>query len=332
MKPDLLRWLVCPEDQAGLNLCEVQRGIGDEIEEGTLTCQQCGRGYPIRAGIPRFILQELPIAMDRTRRTFGYEWQTFSDRYDFLERQFVEWIRPLEPSAFQGKMVLDAGCGSGMYTQFLNHFGAKGVIALDLSEAIDVARSLNKFPSCHFVQGDILSPPFRHGSFDLVFSKGVVHHLPKPGEGVRSLVKLLNERGSLFLWVYSQEGNGWVVRIVTPIRHYITSRLPLSVERSLSFVIAGVLYLIVKGIYLPAAQSRRPWLKRLLPYAPYLMDHTQYSFRYMHFNVFDHLTAPVAHYIPRTEIEQWFQEHQFKRVEITSRLGMSWSALGTYAD
>ena len=332
MRSGLLRWLVCPDDHAELTLHETRNGLGDEVEEGRLTCRQCSRHYPIQAGVPRFIQPGVSVGLDRTRRAFGYEWTTFKERYHFLEQQFIEWIRPLKPSDFEGKVILDAGCGSGMYTQFLGRFGAREVVACDLSGAIDVAKSLNRSQNYHFVQADLLHPPFRQGSFDLAFSKGVLHHLPRPAEGVRSLVRLLNKQGSLFLWVYSREGNGWVIRIVNPIRYYITSRLPLRAEYAFSFAVAGVLYLVVKGVYLPIARSRLSWLKDRLPYAPYLMDHTRYTFRYMHFNVFDHLTAPLAHYIPRLEVEQWFQEHRFKRYEVISRFGMSWSALGTYAD
>lgn len=331
MKPEFLEWLVCPEDQAGLDLQRRQTVPSGEIEKGELVCHRCRKVYPVRAGIPRFVSEELAEKIQRTQRTFGYEWTIFSSRYDFLEEQFIEWIRPLTPASFEGKVILDAGCGSGMYTQFLSRYGAKTVIGLDLSRAIDVAKSLNPEPNTHFIQASLLQPPLRRGSFDLVFSKGVIHHLPQPVEGVRSLAALLNEKGSLFVWVYAQEGNGWVLRIVDPIRRHITSRLPLGVERGVSFVVAAALYGVVKGIYAPAARLRQPWVLRLLPYASYLADHARYSFRYMHFNVFDQLSAPVAHYIPRSEVEEWFREHHFKRVTIVRRLGMSWSALGTRA-
>jgi len=46
--------LCCPVDKADLEL-EVEDRDGDEILEGTLTCTDCGEGYPIEDGIPNLL-------------------------------------------------------------------------------------------------------------------------------------------------------------------------------------------------------------------------------------------------------------------------------------
>jgi uncharacterized protein YbaR (Trm112 family) len=54
MDEDLMDILCCPVDKADLEL-EVEDRDGDEILEGTLTCTDCGEGYPIEDGIPNLL-------------------------------------------------------------------------------------------------------------------------------------------------------------------------------------------------------------------------------------------------------------------------------------
>ena len=81
------------------------------------------------------------------------------------------------------------GCGTGRHAYFAAQYGAREVVALDLSEAVETARdNLAQFDNVHVVQGDLLRPPFRTaaqgGGFDLVYSIGVLHHLPDPYAGL----------------------------------------------------------------------------------------------------------------------------------------------------
>lgn len=54
MKPDLLEILCCPMDKGDLRL-DVTKQLGEEIEEGSLTCASCGHRYPIEEGIPNLL-------------------------------------------------------------------------------------------------------------------------------------------------------------------------------------------------------------------------------------------------------------------------------------
>ena len=72
MKRLMLDILACPIDKHyPLELFELQSG--DEIEEGALYCQKCGRYYPIIDGIPVMLPDEL---RERKRDTdFLGKWQ-----------------------------------------------------------------------------------------------------------------------------------------------------------------------------------------------------------------------------------------------------------------
>jgi arsenite methyltransferase len=55
------------------------------------------------------------------------------------------------------------------------------------------------------VQGDVAHPPFRPGSFDVVFSEGVLHHTPSTKRSFDALVPLLVDGGELMIYVYRRK-------------------------------------------------------------------------------------------------------------------------------
>ena len=58
MKRELMDILVCPICKEPLSL-EVTSEDGDEIVEGTLSCDSCGQSYPIEDTIPNLLPPEL---------------------------------------------------------------------------------------------------------------------------------------------------------------------------------------------------------------------------------------------------------------------------------
>ncbi len=54
MKKDLVDILACPVCKGELNL-SVTKEDGEEIVEGTLTCQACDESYPIQDTIPNLL-------------------------------------------------------------------------------------------------------------------------------------------------------------------------------------------------------------------------------------------------------------------------------------
>jgi len=187
----------------------------EEIVSGELTCTSCDASFPIVRGVPRLVPAKLSVAEARTAAAFGWQWQEFVEMHDLHEAQFLDWICPIEPEFFRDKVVLDAGCGIGRHTYYAAEYGVHDVVAMDLSVAVETAyTNTGLLPNVHIVQGDINRPPFRRsengGPFDSVYSIGVLHHMPDPESGFRSLVTLLRPGGSIFAWVYGRENNAIV--------------------------------------------------------------------------------------------------------------------------
>jgi SAM-dependent methyltransferase len=300
--------------------------------EGTLVCTGCGTTFIIRRGIPRFLPRDLSAAKKATGDAFGYEWTHYSRLTDADKDEFLDWIAPLAPADFAGRVVLDAGCGKGRHMFPAVQFHAREVVGIDLSEAVEAAfQNTCHLPNAHVVQADIFNLPFTN-PFDLAYCIGVLHHLPDPKGGFLALAKHVKLGGRISVWVYGKEGNSWIEKFVDPIRINLTSKLPKSVTRCLSFLLALPLHAALKLIYRPVQRSPRlAWLKRRLPYAEYLCAISGYSFAEDFWNVFDQLVAPTAFYHRREELQDWFAVARMEKVEITRRNNNSWRGTGLSA-
>lgn len=325
MKRRLLDWLACPDCAGTLSLAETEKE-GEEIREGELTCLGCSARYPVVRGIPRMLPTGVSAEAEATARAFGYEWTRFAEIRPEYEEQFLGWLEPVTREAFAGRRVLDAGCGKGRHLRLAAAFGAREVVGIDLGPAVEAA-ALNTadLGNVHVVQGDLTRPPLRAGSFDLIYSIGVLHHLGEPAAGFRGLAPFLAPDGRFVAWLYAREGNGWVVGLVDPIRR-ITSRLPLGLVSWLAWLLTVPLWLALKLLYGPARS--RPWLRRLLPYQSYLCDQVGFPFREIHSIAFDHLLAPVAHYMPRAEVERCFAQAGLELRSLRWHHANSWAAWG----
>jgi SAM-dependent methyltransferase len=292
--------------------------------EGTLTCVGCHHRFNITRGIPRFA-QDVTEVEQRTAEAFGYEWTRYAELADRYRQQFLDWLRPVTADFFRGKAVLEGGCGKGRHTALAAEFGAKDVVAVDLSEAVESAfANTRHLENAHIVQADINNLPLKV-QFDYAFSVGVLHHLPNPERGFSSLVSRIKAGGAISAWVYGKEGNGWIIHGVTPVREHVTSRLPHSLLDVLSAAITVPLFVGTRALYGP---TKGKVLGLKLPYGEYLAYIAPFPFREQRSIVFDHLVAPVAFYIARDEFEGWFERAGLQDVVIQQHNGNSWRGFG----
>jgi SAM-dependent methyltransferase/uncharacterized protein YbaR (Trm112 family) len=326
MKPAALAFLGCPDCGAPLDLT-AQESAGDEVLTGALACAGCRQSWPIRQGVPRF--EGVVSGVEgRTAAAFAYEWTKYDELAARYRQQFLDWIHPLEPSSFRDQVVLEGGCGKGRHTALVAEFGARAVLAIDLSDAVDAAfTNTRHLANVHVIQADLTRPPVRP-VVDVAFSVGVLHHLPDPERGFRALVSRLQPGGLIAIWVYGREGNGWIVHGVTPIREHLTSHLPHGLVDWLAAALTVPLFAATRLLYAP---TRGTALARVLPYAPYLSYIASFPFREQRSIVFDHLIAPVAHYLRRAEVAEWFDRGGLTEVRIQAHNANSWRGSGRAA-
>jgi SAM-dependent methyltransferase len=268
-----------------------------------------------------------------TARSFGYEWQSFSEMLPDYESNFSWYFERFEAAAFAGKRVLDAGCGTGRHTFHMARSGAHEVVAMDLSQAIEVAARNNRDNvNTHFVQADIYHPPFPPQSFDLVYSLGVLHHLPDPEKGFRTLLPLLRAGGYMNIYLYwNLEGEAaWrrtALFVVTNVRR-MTTRLPHALLKNLSWVIAAGFQVafVLPSRALAHFERTRPLADRVP-----LGHYRKYSFRVLYTDQFDRFSAPIENRYSRAEVAGWFERAGLEDVVILGGAGWRASAKRTAA-
>jgi SAM-dependent methyltransferase len=325
MKERLVQYLVCPDCGGDLSLARNQRE-GDEIVDGDLACKGCKRFFPILRGVPRLLPMGLAHIATEVADGFGWQWNRFDeiDKPEY-EVQLLDWLRPLGPPDFAGKKVIEGGCGKGRHTAIVAGWGAADVFAVDLGPAVEAAyRNTSHRPNVHVIQGDVTRLPLKRVA-DVAFSVGVLHHLPEPRAGFDSLADHVVPGGRVAVWVYGAEGNEWITTFVDPVRKRVTARMDRELLYRLTAPVGAAVSAVAKGIY-RTARDHAPALHRRLFYREYMTYISQLTTRDIHNIVFDQLVTPVAFYLPKSEVEAWFDGPRFEGFHIEQHNGNSWRA------
>lgn len=117
----------------------------------------------------------------------------------------------------QDVRILDAGCGTGVSTEYLGHLNPEAAVTgIDLSAgALAIAKercetSGTKATFHHLSLFDIDQLP---GEFDLINCVGVLHHTPDPIGGIQALASKLAPGGLLHIFVYGELGR-WEINLM----------------------------------------------------------------------------------------------------------------------
>lgn len=140
----------------------------------------------------------------------GYNW-----RWNWLTAyNFCIGRKPAQENV----RILDAGCGTGVGTEYLVHLNPNAkVVGIDLSAgALAVAKErcqksgANQVEFHHLSLFDVEQLP---GEFDLINCVGVLHHTPDPIRGIQALAKKLVPGGLLHVFVYGELGR-WEINLM----------------------------------------------------------------------------------------------------------------------
>jgi SAM-dependent methyltransferase len=324
----LLRCLQCRSALQPVELAS-QGGYPDLGPDGRLECSACGSKYPVIGGTPRMLraplLAELKhryprarCALEDRRReasedapelavkrdtaaSFAYEWKRFGVLRDEWRKNFLDYMRPLAPDWFAGKLLLDVGTGSGRHSYWASQLGAR-VAAVDLGASIDVARA-NLPRDALTVEADAEDLPFSEGTFDLVMLIGVLHHLPDPRGALISVSRRARPGGLVRLYLYWQPPWRWhrsVLKVVSAGRR-VTVRMPHWLLHFLCVPLAALLFglFVLPYRFMRGVESLRSVAERMP-----LKTYADYSFGVCVNDQFDRFSAPLERRYEREGVEQ----------------------------
>ena len=120
-----------------------------------------------------------------------YQSKRYSSKY---ARMYHDWWTDLmlKHITIKGR-VLDNGCGVGY---ILERFGPDNAVGMDLSMNM-LRHAAKRFDK--LVLGSSQQLPFKANTFDIVFCRGLLHHLPDPELGIREIHRVLRPNGQVVI-------------------------------------------------------------------------------------------------------------------------------------
>lgn len=167
-----------------------------------------------------------------------YDDPEFFSQYSQMERSVKglegagEWhiLRKMFPG-FEGKRVLDLGCGFGWHCRYAIEQGAQSVVGIDISEKmLNEARKHSEGMNIEYIKMPIEDINFPADSFDIVISSLAFHYIESFDEICKRVNKSLVKDGAFVFsaehpvftaygsqdWYYDEEGN----RLLWPVDNY----------------------------------------------------------------------------------------------------------------
>ena len=150
------------------------------------------------------------------RFEFGKNWTRFLAVLDDerIGEACKSLRRMLGVESLAGRSFLDIGCGSGLFSLAAMRLGAARVLSFDYDpHSVACARELKRryFASADnwtIEQGSVLDDGYleRLGSFDVVYSWGVLHHTGEMWHALANAAGPVAPGGRLFVAIYRDQG------------------------------------------------------------------------------------------------------------------------------
>lgn len=139
---------------------------------------------------------------------FEADYENFFDNYDKFrytkEPHILECLKNID---FQGKRTLEIGLGQGADAEQIIRRGADW-FGLDLThesaKRVKVRLNLRRLKAGGVTNGSAVEMPFADRSFDIVFSHGVLHHIPEIERAQSEIHRVLKPDGELIVMLYAK--------------------------------------------------------------------------------------------------------------------------------
>ena len=253
----------------------------------------------------------------KTVQSFGEEWKSFHDfSTEEIEKIGQDYFDLLPEKLIES--ALDVGCGSGRWAKFLSP-KLKWIEAIDPSEAVFAAQHLlSTQRNIRITQASVSNIPFPDNSFDLVYSLGVLHHVPNTQDAISQCFKKIRPKGYFLVYLYYNLDNRGILyfllfKVANVIRITI-SYFPTRIKKIVCNVIAACIYWpLAKISSMVAFFSLK--LAQKIPLSYYRKT----SFFVMRNDALDRFGTPLEKRFSKVEIETMLRQVGFININFSNR-------------
>ncbi len=226
----LLRGLRCPSCFSALRR-----------NEDSLECIGCGHHYPMlnQNGVLaiRLLADHVSAEKSRIQRFWGdiyQQWYSHNDQ-SLQPEVLVKQLKDLE-NLFQKRRhmavvemdlsslseleVCEIGCGAGGHSALFRSHGAH-MTSVDITQerVLSTAQKLSLLcdvpsGSGRAIQADAEALPFPDGTFDIVYSNGVLHHTESTDKSIKEVFRILKPGGRAVIMLYARHSAYYWTQIV----------------------------------------------------------------------------------------------------------------------
>ena len=139
---------------------------------------------------------------------FGDHQEAFFREYDnfrYTEESYI--LRCLDRIPFKGRELLEIGLGQGADAEQIVRRGAiwSGIdLTAEAVERVRLRFALRGLSFNQLLQGSALEMPFADNTFDMVYSFGVLHHIPNILQAQSEIARVLKPGGELICMLYAK--------------------------------------------------------------------------------------------------------------------------------
>ena len=245
----------------------------------------------------------------KTIEYFGYEWRKFmnwgwleeddipkEDRIKYMGGFISNTISAFKTKSLmngddlaKGKLILDAGCGNGRFSNQAAEYGAE-VIGVDIGTGAASENTIER-DNIHIIQGDLFKLPFKKNVFDTAFSIGVLMHTGDAYQAFKSITSYIKVGGVFTTHVYHKLNPIWEINDFV-LRKITTN---MSIESNIKFAnfMSKLGRLLSKMKVLNVANL-------FIRVQPTLI------------HMYDWYSAPIATHHTYDEVKNWYVENDFE--------------------
>lgn len=311
-KKNLDRILHCRKCNNNFNII-INKKDENVIQDGYIKCDNCNDRYRIFEDIIFIEKQQNDKDVNYQSKIYSYWWnESHKDIIydkDATKKIFFSTLN-LVNEDIKNKIVLDAGCGNGRFSDLISDLNPDLLVIADVSDGIYQAKKKIENKNLNFiaVKGDLNKIPFKYAIFDIIYSWGVIHHTPNPRFTFDNISKLCRINGRFGIYVYKQNPeykfNNMNIRLLAILRQYL-------VIYPLRFISQFLSEKNVQRLFVPIY-----FIEKFFNYGVVGCHSSKYKFEKKHYFriVIDRFKTKYASEHQEYEIINWYKENKFNNL------------------